>query len=268
MKLTVLADNNTYIDAYYLGEPAVCYYIEDMGSKILFDAGYSDVFIANAEKMGVPLKEMDTVVFSHGHNDHTRGLTYLREYMDLRGVTVVAHPLCFHPKRYENMEIGAPFSLNKMQEICKLRVSDAPIQISENIVFLGEIPCVHAFETRKKIGCYNCGGDWQEDTVQDDSAIVYRGEQGLFIVTGCSHSGICNIVAYAKKVCGDERIAGIIGGFHLLQVDDQLMKTVEYLEHSQVGQLYPCHCVSFGAKAEMHRRIGVQEVGVGMTIEV
>ena len=29
MKLTVLIDNNTYIDEYYIGEPALSYYIED-----------------------------------------------------------------------------------------------------------------------------------------------------------------------------------------------------------------------------------------------
>jgi metal-dependent hydrolase (beta-lactamase superfamily II) len=36
MKLTVLADNNTYIDQYYGGEPAVSYYIEDAGQRNLF----------------------------------------------------------------------------------------------------------------------------------------------------------------------------------------------------------------------------------------
>lgn len=49
MKLTVLVDNNTFIDEYYLGEPAVSYYIEDEGTKILFDTGYSDIFIKNAK---------------------------------------------------------------------------------------------------------------------------------------------------------------------------------------------------------------------------
>ena len=49
MKLTVLVDNNTFIDEYYLGEPAVSYYIEDQDIKILFDTGYSDIFIKNAK---------------------------------------------------------------------------------------------------------------------------------------------------------------------------------------------------------------------------
>ena len=44
-----------------------------MEKKILFDAGYSDIFIKNAEKLGIDLTETDTVVLSHGHNDHTWG---------------------------------------------------------------------------------------------------------------------------------------------------------------------------------------------------
>jgi 7,8-dihydropterin-6-yl-methyl-4-(beta-D-ribofuranosyl)aminobenzene 5'-phosphate synthase len=45
MKLTILVDNNTIIDQYYLGEPAVSYWIEASGKKILFDVGYSDIFL-------------------------------------------------------------------------------------------------------------------------------------------------------------------------------------------------------------------------------
>ena len=53
MKLKVLVDNNTFIDMYYLAEPAVSYFIEDNDDAILFDTGYSDVFLRNAEKMGI-----------------------------------------------------------------------------------------------------------------------------------------------------------------------------------------------------------------------
>ena len=74
MKLTVLVDNHTYIDRYYLGEPAVCYLIEDGDRVILLDAGYSDVFIENAARMGIDLGHVTDIVLSHGHNDHTGGL--------------------------------------------------------------------------------------------------------------------------------------------------------------------------------------------------
>lgn len=61
MKLTILVDNNTYIDKYYYGEPAVSYYIETEGKRVLFDTGYSDVILRNAEKMGINLKYLTHV---------------------------------------------------------------------------------------------------------------------------------------------------------------------------------------------------------------
>ena len=53
MKLTVLLDNNTLIDRYFLGEPGVSYWIETGGRNILFDVNYSDAFIHNAPKMAI-----------------------------------------------------------------------------------------------------------------------------------------------------------------------------------------------------------------------
>ncbi len=70
MKLKVLEDNNTFIDMYYLGEPAVSYYIEDGNDKILFDVGYSDAFMKNAKKMNIDLDKVNKLVISHGDYDH------------------------------------------------------------------------------------------------------------------------------------------------------------------------------------------------------
>ncbi|MBP3597586.1 MAG: hypothetical protein J6J60_09395 [Clostridia bacterium] len=66
MKLKVLLDNNTYIDEYYLAEPAVSYYIGDEENKILFDTGYSDIFIKNVKKMNINLENLNKLVISHG----------------------------------------------------------------------------------------------------------------------------------------------------------------------------------------------------------
>jgi 7,8-dihydropterin-6-yl-methyl-4-(beta-D-ribofuranosyl)aminobenzene 5'-phosphate synthase len=61
-------------------------------------------------------------------------------------------------------------------------------------------------------------------------------------------------------------VHGVIGGFHLFSVTDRLMATIRYLEDNNIRDLYPCHCVSFAAKAEIHKRIPIREVGVGLEI--
>ena len=267
MKLTILMDNNTYIDQYYLGEPAFSVYIEDGAEKILFDTGYSDAFLRNAEQMRIDMNALTYIVLSHGHNDHSRGLTFLWDKYDLKNVKLVAHPGVFVPKRYMGVDVGAPFSKQDCIDH-GLQVIDGsgPVKITEQLTFLGEISRVTSFESREPIG--ECTDTGMADFVMDDSALAYEGKEGVFIVTGCSHSGICNIVLQALGMSRHKTVSGIIGGFHLLKKNQQLTETIRFLEHYTNGMLYPCHCVSFAAKHEMMNTLPLNEVGVGLKLEV
>lgn len=67
--------------------------------------------------------------------------------------------------------------------------------VNKTVGFLGEIPTLNDFEQRHGFG----SAEDHVDLVLDDTALVYRGSEGLFVITGCSHSGICNIIEYAKR---------------------------------------------------------------------
>lgn len=264
MKLTVLVDNNTLIDRYYLGEPGASYYLEDGDAKILFDVGYSDVFLKNAAALDIDLSQLGQVVLSHGHNDHTRGLLWLSGQEYFSKLELVAHPDALEPKMFDGQDIGAPFTADDLAAKCKLRLSSKPMQLTPRLTFLGEIPVFNDFEQRRSFG----NGSDPVDLVMDDTALAYQGKNGLFIITGCSHSGICNIIEYAKQVCGDSRISGVIGGWHLFKVDERLEKTISYLQGQHIQELYPCHCCSFKAKAALHAHVPINEVGVGKKLTI
>lgn len=266
MKLTVLTDNHTHIDQYYLGEPALCFLIETDGRQILLDTGYSDVCLRNSRDMGIDLHQVDTIVLSHGHNDHTRGLRFLQEVGLLEGKTVLTHPLCFQPKRVDGQNIGCPFSARELAQSCNLHLSTEPVELTPHLTYLGEIPTTQVFEPRTPIGETWDGTAWKPDLLLDDSALVYHTADGLYILTGCSHSGICNIIAYAKTLFPGQPVLGVIGGFHLFHCDQRLRDTIAYFQAQNLQHLYPCHCVSFRAKAEMHRVIPIHEVGVGLQL--
>jgi len=268
MKLTVLVDNNTYIDHYYLGEPALCFYIEDEGLHLLFDTGYSDVFIRNARLLGIDLSLTDTIVFSHGHNDHTRGMTFFQQEFPAVTPRIIAHPDIFRKRYEDDMYIGTPFSQEDIKNKYRLTVSKEPVRITKNLTFLGEIPDYFDFEKRKPIGTIKEKSNEYPDYVMDDTALAYHTEEGLFIITGCSHSGICNIIQHAKNACNEERILGVIGGFHLFEITDQLTHTINYFVDNKIEKLHPCHCVSFKAKVEIHKQIPIEEVGVGLSINL
>lgn len=269
MNLTVLVDNNTFIDQYYLGEPALSFYIEDGAARVLFDAGYSDAFLQNAAKLGVDLSQVTQIVLSHGHDDHTQGLRALFAGCDCRAVPLVAHPDCFWPKRKDGLAIGAPYGAAEVAAHTVYQPSREPVRLTERLTFLGEIPRRLDFERSYAMGERLRAGAWEADLLSEDSALVYEGARGLFVITGCSHSGICNIIEQARAVTGVRRVAGVIGGFHLFADDARLAATIRYFQDCEMRWLYPCHCVSLAAKARMiGAGLPVEEVGVGMQIEV
>ena len=197
MKLKVLVDNNTYIDQYYCGEPAVSYYIEDEGTCMLFDVGYSDLFMKNLESFGIDIDSIKTIVISHGHDDHARGLKYYFNQTHKNKISILAHPDAFKEKIAGNLKICSPILEDELKEKCNLMLSKEPVRLSKNITFLGEIPQVKNFEERTPIGKQMTNDILINDYVMDDTALVYKSENGIYVITGCSHSGICNIVEYA-----------------------------------------------------------------------
>ena len=277
MELKVLVDNNTIIDRYYLGEPAVSYLISDGESKILFDVGYSDIFIQNARKMNESLLDVNYIVISHGHNDHTGGLVPLTKlYSEAKAEKInhinpilVAHPDAFLYKEFEGDDIGSMLDHKKISKHFNTRLVSEPLWITDNIVFLGEIERSNGFENIEPIGC--CEQDnsksakMVDDYVKDDSAIVYKSSEGLVIITGCSHAGICNIIEYAKKVCNDDRIIDVVGGFHLLDPSKvQAEGTLNYFKDLGLNTIHPCHCTSLKYKIELSKSTTVMDVGVGL----
>ena len=275
MKITVLVDNNTYIDRYFLGEPALSFYIEDEEKRILFDCGYSNIFFENARKMGIDLRFLDYLVLSHCHLDHTWGVeTLIREYTEaqlekqnFQKPLLIAHPKIFVSTYVDGVgEIGTLLSENKIQPHFSLQLSKDPVALTENLIFLGEIPRVFPFETMLPIG--RKVGEKEDDLVPDDTALAYQSEKGLVIITGCSHAGICNITEYAKKVCNDHRVVAIIGGLHLLEPPkEQLAGTLGYIKELDLNALYACHCTDFASKCALAKVAPVMEVGVGLCVE-
>ena len=267
MKLTVLMDNSTYIDQYYLGEPAVSYLIEDGERTILFDAGYSGVFIENAERMKIDLGRVTDIVLSHGHNDHTGGLPAFFERFQ-QPVRLTAHPGAFLPKQFEGLPAGSPISLCGLPDRVEKRFTAKAVSISEQVRFLGEIPRVYPFEEDRAVGetLSACGCCWESDTLRDDSSLALSVPGGVFVVCGCAHSGVCNTVAAAKQQTGESRVAGVLGGFHLFETGHALDDTIRTLKELGVQLVYPGHCTSLAVKAAFVSAFDAREVGVGLVL--
>jgi 7,8-dihydropterin-6-yl-methyl-4-(beta-D-ribofuranosyl)aminobenzene 5'-phosphate synthase len=277
--LTVLVDNTTLTDHYFLGEPGLSFSLETKEKKILFDTGYSGAFLANAEKLGISLRNLDYVVLSHGHRDHTNGLVPLASLLTDAKVNtssykvpeLIAHSRCFYPRPKSPVaNIGSILSEAEVRRHFKVNLSDKPLWITEDLVFLGEIPRKFSFEWTdpgmRKIVLPD--GITEPDLLLDDSALAFHSDEGLVIITGCSHAGICNITEYAREVCGERKVIDIIGGLHLLSPErERIKETGTYLRNLHPKALHSCHCTSLSSKIALTGYCPVQEVGSGMQLQ-
>ena len=269
LKIKVLVDNNTIIDKYLTGEPGFSLWIETGGRKILFDTGYSEIFIRNASMLGLNVENIDTVVISHGHSDHTWGLIYLISHYDIREIKrrpeLIAHPQMLDRKRSGGFDIGMILAREVLEEYFVTKLSAEPLRITDRLTWLGEIP--RTVERSRAVGTRISGGAEADDDCMDDSALVYEGRSGLVIITGCSHSGICNIIDYARRLTGEERVADVIGGFHMLNMPDDRMNAVtDWLRQNPPLLMHPCHCTDLKAKIALSQAVPIEEVGVGLEL--
>ncbi len=258
MRILVLTENHA--GCFTQAEHGLSYFIEFDGKRILFDTGQSDMFLKNAEKMNVSIEKIDTIILSHGHFDHGNGLSYLS------GSTLICHPGCF-VKRYQkrdNTYIGLKNSRDELSRIFDLNISIQPFKITKRIFFLGEIPRLTDFESRSTSFVFK---DGSPDFVMDDSALALLLPEGLFVITGCGHAGIINTLEHARKITGISKLSGIMGGFHLKEIDHQTLETIKYLKQSRMKYILPSHCTELPALAAFYENFGIKQVKAGDILE-
>ncbi len=257
MKLVVLSDTKAMHGFKF--EHGLSILVEVDEKKILLDTGASDVFLQNAEKLGVELNGVDGLVLSHGHWDHGNGLQFLE------GKPLLCHPGCFQgrTRKLGGGSLGLALTREEIENRYALTVSREPVQISEHLWFLGEIPRINDFEAKTTRYLLEGG---EEDFIMDDSGLACVAEKGLVVISGCAHSGICNMIEHARKVTGMDRVAGVIGGFHLTADDHQTHKTIQYLQNRNIGSVWPSHCTQDPALSLFYRAFGKNLVQAGDTL--
>ncbi|NQU86389.1 MAG: MBL fold metallo-hydrolase [Mariniphaga sp.] len=257
MKITILDDNTAGNECK--AEHGLSYLIES-DLSFLFDTGPSDVIFRNAEKLGLNLKEIKTIVLSHRHYDHSNGLLHFN------GQKLIFHPAIFD-KNYRKKDgsyIGMYLTRKEVEARFDIIESREPLFLSKNVVFLGEIPRRNNFEA-ETTGFVDKTGD--DDFILDDTGVAIKTENGLVIISGCAHSGICNIVEHALEVTGEKKIHAVLGGFHLKDNGNQTQKTIEYFKSKQIKNVIPSHCTELPALAAFYKEWPFRQIKSGQVLQ-
>ncbi len=227
---------------------------------ILFDTGFTDVGVPhNLDKLGIDTGDIDAIVFSHGHPDHTAAIGGILGSTD-KSIPLITHPFAFRT-RYLVFPDGTRVLSNTLSEQ-RLKEAGADLRLSSDVVPLapyavvsGEITMENDFEQHFPLAHYDRNGTMEKDFFEDEkSLIINLKDKGLIVITGCGHRGVINTLSYAKRESGVDRIHAVIGGFHLTGTTpmEKIHRTVDEMKSLGPDFIIPTHCTGLRAMKQFY----------------
>ncbi len=264
LRLSTLCENT--VDKYGItGEWGLSILVEYGEERVLFDTGLGDSVVNNARIMGIDLKRISKVVFSHGHGDHTGGIRSILKEIK-QPVEIFAHPDIWEKKYSVRPEIsgnrqnfvGIPYQKEELIHLgASFKYSKEPVRLSDHIITTGEIPLITDFERVDKNLFVKSDSGFHPDKLADDQALVVNTSKGLAVILGCSHRGIINTLIQAQKVGEEKKIRTIVGGTHLFRSSSQqLSKTIDKLMEFGVERIGVSHCTGMLTSVKLAQQFG------------
>ena len=290
VKLTNIVDNTVVVNSDFIPSSGLSYHLEFEDKEVLFDTGDQGfVLIHNMNMLNIDPKSIDCVVLSHGHWDHTFGIEAL---MNARGdapiLDIIAHPNAFKRRRvakfwlrflatlkYRTYNLGFPKLTKKILDKLNFIEVIEPHEINNFLTTTGEISEWKEKPSKIDKLTIQLEDKYVKDDLLDDLSLVLKAKEGIVLILGCGHAGVLNICARAKELFPDQRILKIIGGTHLvaLQEEKELEYVAKKLENEyNKPELYFSHCTGTKAIKYMTNYFGKEivqpfKVGESMIFE-
>jgi 7,8-dihydropterin-6-yl-methyl-4-(beta-D-ribofuranosyl)aminobenzene 5'-phosphate synthase len=260
LKITILS---TMLADKGIGEWGFAALVETDGHKILFDTGARpNTVLDNARELKLDLGDVQDVILSHFHDDHTAGLMTLRRefsksnpaalsrvhvakgiFLERRGHN--PNPMIAMKKEFEST--GGVFVVHDKAE-----------ELFPAVWLTGPVPRVYPEKNYPAGTEVNTGDAWVEDNVPDDQSLVFNTPHGLVLLSGCGHSGIVNTLQYARGFLRPASIDAAIGGFHLFAAtDQQLAWTAGKLKEYHTARILGAHCTGIESVYRLRELLGL-----------
>lgn len=238
----------------------------DRRTHVLFDTGMTpDGMTGNMRRLGVDAGDVEIVVLSHGHFDHTTGLDGFVRAVGRPNVPVIVHPGLWSRRRL-NIPGVDPIEIPTLSrsaltgaglEIVERR--EPSLLFDRSVLITGEVARTTGFETGMPFHEAHHDHGWEPDPLilDDQALVVHLRGAGLVVLTGCGHAGIVNITRHAQRLTGVDRIHAVIGGFHLNGplFAPVIGPTVDALAELAPAVVVPAHCTGWDASHALAARL-------------
>lgn len=277
LNITVLLENSLY-NRNLQKAHGLSVLVRTAEHHILLDTGPNSKFYKNAKKLGIDLSQIDSLVLSHAHYDHTGGVNRFCK------INEKAQILMFSPyneKYYGKSKFGYYFIGAKFSSKTKKRIKflQNPIQISAHCWF---IPCSVDFygKPNKNNSLYKkVEKDYINDNFKHEGILIYDDNGELVIFNSCSHNGVINSIESARTFFPKKKIRSYVGGFHFpypsidkIKPEDlrNLDELIDYAKLQKEITFYTGHCTGNGAFDYLRKALGdrVQAIQTGKELEV
>ncbi len=282
MNVSVLIENRASAsDAGLASEWGLSLHAALDGRAILFDTGGSGRFADNAERMGVDVGAADAAVLSHHHNDHGGGLrrflalnprakVYLGERPDGECWVKVYGVV----KRYAGLDAALLADFPD-----RFETVERPVEILPDVFLIPHIAGAHPRPAGNKHLFVRRGGAFAPDPFAHELVMAVKENGRLVVFTGCSHSGVLNMVDAVVERFPGVPVEAVIGGFHLTGLPplngiagskDEVRAIAAALLAYPVETVYTGHCTGEAAFAVLRSVMGerIVDLRTGDRVEI
>ena len=242
------------------------FYIETENHKLLFDSSPSELVLRNAEKLGVDLKTVDTVILSHGHYDHSGGILPFVEINPRAKIYMQSNAggeyYAFDGEDKGYRYIGIDRKILSLPQVQLLK-GDTKID-DELQLFTVDNRAFPLPSTNKRLRQL-CGGQYIQDEFHHEQNLLLTADGKKILFCGCAHNGILNVMETLERKFGKDMLPDlVIGGFHLMKrTEFSEADTVEVTEIANRLKFYKahfatCHCTGLPVFNQMKEIMGDQ----------
>ena len=247
-------------------EHGLCFYIETEKHKLLMDTGQTDLLIGNAERLGIDLTLVDTVVLSHGHYDHGGGIMPFAQINPTAKIYVPAAAFGEYysvNKAGEPHYIGLDAEIQELPQVVKVTAEDGIFQIDDELSLFSGIGNEHPIPSANRRLKKKADGELVQDDFAHEQCLVIKEGVKSILLSGCAHHGILNILDRYIALYGKEPDI-VISGFHMMRKNGYSDEDINMIIDTALALrqyktvFYTGHCTGLEPYNAMKKLMGSQ----------